>query len=180
MYRLKPLVTWLLRSLHFSEIGKKNETVLITWFYLIFRCLLTDYFVTGTRYCYNFFCCLFVHLTQKCSGINYTFDIFYWNIIGLQCCVSIVQWSESAIYIYIYTSLPPLILLLHHCRALNWISCSIQQLPASYLLYTWKSIYVSPNLPICATSPSSCVHMSIPYVCVPILALEMGSSVPFL
>ena len=27
--------------------------------------------------------------------------IFYWNIIALQCCVSAVQWSESAIYLSI-------------------------------------------------------------------------------
>ena len=179
MYRLKPLVTWLLHSLHFSEIGKKSETVLITWFYLIFRCLLTDYFVIGTRYGYNFFfICL--SIWPRSAQVWITPFTFFIGILLVYNAVFLLYNEVNQLYIYIYTSLPLLILLLGHCRALNWIPCSIQQLPASYLLYTWQCIYVSPNLPICATSPSSCVHMSTPYVCVPILALEMGSSVPFL
>ena len=28
---------------------------------------------------------------------------FNWNIVDLQCCVSVVQWSESVIHIHIYT-----------------------------------------------------------------------------
>ena len=61
--------------------------------------------------------------------------------------VSAVQWSKSTIYVYISppswtTLLPtfPTSTPLGHHRALSWTPCVIQQLPSSYLFYTWSCI----------------------------------------
>ena len=53
---------------------------------------------------------------------------------------------------HFYTYIPSLVSLpptpvphatpLGHHRALSWAPCAIQQLPASYLFYTWQRIYV--------------------------------------
>ena len=48
------------------------------------------------------------------------------------------------------------------------------------VIYFMGSIYVSPNLPVPPTPPSTLgVHMFVLYVCVCVSALHIRSSVPF-
>ena len=125
---------------------------------------------------------------------SFLFIYFYWNIIALQCCVSLcykMKWISicmcvcvcmyTYIYIYIYMyPLPPeppfpspppppphhLTPLGHH-RTPGWAPCAIQQLPTSYLLYTWQCIYINTTLPVCPTPLpplNVCDNMSIVYI----------------
>ena len=117
--------------------------------------------------------------------------------------ISAVQWRESAIcihifhmytyipYVYIYSTCIHICIHIHtyirswtslptppgRHRARSWVPCAIQHVPTSHLFYTWKCIYVKPNLPVHPTLHLSlCVHISILYVCISIPALKPGSS----
>ena len=84
-----------------------------------------------------------------------------WSLIALHSCVAFCCISTWISYKYTYVSsllsLPPTPL--GHHRAPSWALCAMQQLPTSYLLYTWWCIYVSPTLSICPTlSFLHCVH----------------------
>ena len=56
---------------------------------------------------------------------------------------------SNQLYVYIYPPPPPRVpfsalshsIPLGHHRALSWVPCVIQQLPTSYLFYTWQCIY---------------------------------------
>ena len=70
--------------------------------------------------------------------------------------------SQPYVYIYPLSLEPPspfpLLTSLGHHRS---PSCAIQQLPTSYLFYTWEYVFVNPNLPIyphalCPFSTSTC------------------------
>ena len=73
------------------------------------------------------------------------FFFVYWSIIASMCCVSfccIMKWIN-----YKYTYIPSLLRLPHtppldHHWALSWAACAIQQLPTSYLFYTWYCIFL--------------------------------------
>ena len=60
----------------------------------------------------------------------------------------------NQLYVYLYplslgpSPPPPHPTPLGHHRALSWAPCAIQQVPTSYLFYTWEWAYVKPNLPI--------------------------------
>ena len=76
----------------------------------------------------------------------------YWSIIT-SCCVRFrcgMKWI-SHMYTYMPSLLDPHPTPLGHHRAPSWTPCVTEQLPTSYLFYTWWCIYVSPNLPICLT-----------------------------
>ena len=83
-----------------------------------------------------------------------------------------------------YTYIPSLLNLPPHTpipthphRAPSWAPCATQQLPTSYLLYTWQCIYVNLTLPPPLTSYFPfCVHMSIFYICVSIPGMQTDSS----
>ena len=57
---------------------------------------------------------------------------------------------------YTYTHIPSLLDLpptphptpLDHHRAPSWVSCALQQVPTSYLFYTWVCLCVNSNLPV--------------------------------
>ena len=59
--------------------------------------------------------------------------IFYWRIIALQCGIRFccpTRWvNHKDTYIPFFQCLPP--------RPPSWAPCPIEQLPTSYLLYTW-------------------------------------------
>ena len=60
---------------------------------------------------------------------------------------------------------------LGHHRASSW--AAVEQLPASYIFYTWKCIYVIATLSIHPTlSFPLCVHQSVPYVYTSIQTLQ--------
>ena len=107
-----------------------------------------------------------------------------YNCFTMLCFCGTTKWIS-----YTYTSLPSLLGLpppphpphLGHHRAPSWAPCAIQQVPTSYLFYTWWCIYVNPNLPVHPTLPFPAprVHMSVLYACVSIPVPQIGSSVPF-
>ena len=70
--------------------------------------------------------------------------------------VSAAQCSKSAVRILAsapsWTFLPPCLPPTRPPWGPSWASCVTQQLPTSYLFYTWQCIYVNPNRPICPTS----------------------------
>ena len=71
------------------------------------------------------------------------FSFVYWSIIASLCCVSLcstMKWISCK-----YTFIPSLLRLPHtppldHHGALSWAPCATQQLPTSYLFYTWCCI----------------------------------------
>ena len=83
---------------------------------------------------------------------------FNWRITALQCCDGLCctsMWmSYIYIYIYIYISPPSWASPLHSTtpiphRASGWAPSVIQQLPASYLFYTWYWVCVCMYIYIC-------------------------------
>ena len=71
------------------------------------------------------------------------FFLLNWSIIALQWCASFRCTTKCISYMYTYippswTSLPRLHPThLGHHRAPGWALCAIQQVPTSYLFYTW-------------------------------------------
>ena len=134
-------------------------------------------------------CCNIAHLYAL--YLFFFLSFFYFFKFGYSCFtimfVSAIQWSESAIYIYIYTFIPSLINLpptrhptpLCHHRALSFGPCTLQHVSTSNLFThgsAHMSVLISQFLP-----PLTChwVHRSISYVCVSIAALQKHSSIPF-
>ena len=111
---------------------------------------------------------------DKAKGRRKQF-FFNWRIIGLQCCVRFcctTTWiSCKYTYILFLLSLPPThpsSQPLGHHRIPGWASCSIQQLPTSYLFYIVVYI-INATLSICPTFFfPCCVHKSALYVHIPI------------
>ena len=101
--------------------------------------------------------------------------------------VGLKNYSYGSVYTGIYTGIyvsppshPPIPPLLGHHRAPGWAPCVIQQLPTGYLFYPWYCIRVSATLSILPSlSLPHCVYKSIPYICIFIPALQIGSSAPF-
>ena len=109
----------------------------------------------------------------------FSFFLFYWSIVTLQCHVSFycpAKWiSFKYTYIPSFLSLLPI----PHPHPLGyhrgpiWVPCTIQQLPTSYLFYTWYmsglfSRFAPPfPLPHCVHEFSLCIYVSIP-------ALQIG------
>ena len=89
------------------------------------------------------------------------FKFFNWNIVALQCCVSvgcITAWVSC-----IYISIPSLSILrptspslhstpLDHYGASSQVPCASQQLSAGWLVYTWWCIDVNAALSVCCPS----------------------------
>ena len=91
-------------------------------------------------------------------------------------CLTMLCWfllynKMNQLYVYIHPSLLYLLPALHptplcHHRALSWAPCVTEQLPASYLFYTWVSMLLSqfhpPSLPPpCPHVSSLCLHLSL-------------------
>ena len=116
----------------------------------------------------------------KLSPAHFIFT-FYWTIITLRCFVSFcctMKWI-SCMYAYISSpiDLRPTPVPLGHHRA--W--AERLKLYSSFSLAicfahgsVYMSILISQLIP---SSPPSCVHVSVLYICVSIPALERGSSV---
>ena len=109
--------------------------------------------------------------------------ILNWRIIALQCCVA-VQPCESAISVHTsppsWPSFPalPFHPLGHH-RAWSWVLCYASiSCQLSILHMDICNICLFYFLRFSAPPFSYCVHKSVPYVWISILALEKGSSVP--
>ena len=114
-------------------------------------------------------------------------NYFYWSIVAVQRCVSFgctTTWISSMHHIYpaswtflLTIPIPPP----RSSQRTELSSCAIGQLPTSYLFYTWYW-YDNANLPVIPPSlpHPPCVHTSILYVCISILALQIGLAVPFL
>ena len=53
-----------------------------------------------------------------------------------------------------------------HHRVPGWAPCAMQQLPSSYIFFTWEFIYVKATFSICFTLPfPCCVNRSVLYIC---------------
>ena len=84
--------------------------------------------------------------------------------------VSAVPRGESAVCIRVsppfWASFPRLCPTpLDYHRTPSWAPCVTHQLPTSSLFYTWKCIYVNPNLPVHPTLPSQlCIHVCSLYL----------------
>ena len=100
--------------------------------------------------------------------------------------VSALQQHESAVYIFIYVYIPPLVSLprtshptsVGHHRAPGWAPCVIQKLPTTY--FADRSVCAKFNF----LNPSHLLlprwgHKSVLYICVSIPSLQIGSSVLF-
>ena len=65
-------------------------------------------------------------------------------------------------------------------RVLGWAACVTQQLPTSYVFYIWWCICFHATLSVHPTVFfPCCVHKSVLYVCISIVALQTSSSVPY-
>ena len=74
-----------------------------------------------------------------------------YNVMWLIVLVFAVQWSESAVSIHIPLPLEPPSYPPHptpsrSSQSTELTPCATQQLPTSYLFYTWSCINVSPDL----------------------------------
>ena len=114
---------------------------------------------------------------------SFHFSHFSWSVIALRCCVSFCRTTARVSYKQTYSppSRTP-----HHSapsarhRALGGAICAIQQLPTSYLLYTWPCVCVNAAFSVRLTlSFPSSRPQCVLYVHVFIPALRRGSPVPF-
>ena len=116
-------------------------------------------------------------------------------MITLQCCIGFCHTSTWISHRYTHVlsllnlpltyppQLPPHPTPLGCHRALSWVPCIVQQLPISYLFYTWWYIYFNAIFSVRPThsfphKERETVHKSVLYVSVP--PLQIGSSVPIL
>ena len=82
---------------------------------------------------------------------EFFFFFFNWRIIALQCrvgfCHTATWISLNYAYVPSFLSLPrfPHPTPLGHHRAPHWAPCAIEQLPVSYLCYTWQCMYGLPR-----------------------------------
>ena len=91
--------------------------------------------------------------------------------------------QANHLYVYLYPLLdtPPTAPIHQSKSPQSTKLCSLHYTAGSHpLFYTWQWTCVNPNLPVYPTlSFLPCVHTSVLYICVSILALQIGSSVPF-
>ena len=110
---------------------------------------------------------------------------FYWCIIALHCCFCYITQSESCRYVYLHPLPPEPPSHLSPHPTLSIEAERRVRLPVLYSTFplaiyfihdrVYMSMLLSQFIP---PSPSSCVHMSILYICVSIPALKILSSVP--
>ena len=100
------------------------------------------------------------------------FFFFNWNITALQSCASLCGTTKGPSYTYTYQIPPPSGASprpSHPCRSsegLSWTPSVLQQLPTSYIFYTWQRIHVNPALPVHPTLLSLCHgHISSLHLC---------------
>ena len=123
-------------------------------------------------------------LSSVISVLLLYFLNFYWGIIALQRCqVSALQQCESAVCTHTppsRTSIPP------PTAPLQVITEQHTDLHVPYstlplaVYFTHGRVYTPMAFSRFTPPPPARVHMSIPYTCVPIPALQVGSSVPSL
>ena len=66
---------------------------------------------------------------------------FYWNIVNLQCCVSGVQQSDSAMQIHIYLFSFRFFSIIDYNKILNIVPCAIQKVLLLFILYLVVCIF---------------------------------------
>ena len=111
------------------------------------------------------------------------FKFYYWSIIVLQYCVSFCCMKSSYVHAYIPSLLntpprqiPAIQLITEHQAELS-VLCS--SFPLAVCL-THGCVYISNSFPVPATLPFPCyTHVSILYVYILVLALQIGYSAPF-
>lgn len=63
-------------------------------------------------------------------------------------CHFLLHSKANQLYVYIHPFLFGFLSHLGHHRALTRVPCAVQQLPISYILYTWECKYVTPSVPV--------------------------------
>ena len=116
------------------------------------------------RFCYS--------LKNWGEGDN-CFTVLYWFLpyIMNQPQVYIRLLSLESLY-FLPHPIPP-----GSYRALGWAPCVTQQIPTSYLFYIWWYVCFHATLNSSYPTLFYCVYKSVPYVCVSVAALQIGSSV---
>ena len=108
-----------------------------------------------------------------------------WGTVALQCCVSFccsMKWISC-----MYTDIPSLLAFpsphcpsppcnLGHHRAPHWAPCAVQQVPTSWFTYDSAHTSIPISQFISLPSPHLWVHVSVLYVCVFILVLQIYST----
>ena len=94
----------------------------------------------------NLSVCLYIYI---CICILYLFLKF---LVVYSCftmlCHFLLHSKANLLYVCIHPFLFGFLSHLGHHRALTRVPCAVQQLPISYILYTWECKYVTPSVPV--------------------------------
>ena len=127
-------------SIHVVISGK----ISCCYVWVVFHCIYIQYI-----YIY-----VSIHIYVKLLFCFFRVQSKLYNVV----IVCTIRWSESPLCTHIsppsWAFLPPLHPTpLGHHRAPSWAPYAVEQLPTSYLFYTWYCTYVNAPLPVCPTFP---------------------------
>ena len=119
-----------------------------------------------------FFCICVVSFTSLRAFMPfYLFWPLFYSFILLECnyftvsCWFLLYNKVNQLYVYTHPlplePLPASCQPSSHHRAPGWAPCVVQQLPTSYLFYTWQHTCVNATLSICSTLPFPSVSTSL-------------------